>query len=102
MGRIPLNLTADATPGRGLVAVTVRTMHLPAVVGMLTSAIGSGQRLRTNPQVDHRPDLLAFTVTSIDGPFSYQVDGDFLGHTDELAFSYENDALAIVPPPPKE
>ena len=98
MGRIPLNLTSDAVPGRGLVAVTVHTMHLPAVVGMLSSAIGSGKRLRTNPQVDHRPDLLAFTVTGIGGPFPYQVDGDFLGHADELAFSYENDALAIVSP----
>jgi diacylglycerol kinase family enzyme len=101
MGRIPLNLTADATPGRGLVAVTVHTMHLPAVVGMLSSAVGSGKRLRTNPQVDHRPDLRSFTVTSIDRPFPYQVDGDFLGHTEELAFSYENDALAIVSPPPR-
>src|SRR5205085_1816638 len=102
MGRIPLNLSADATPGRGLVAVTVRTMHLPAVVGMLTSAMGSGKRIRTNPQVDHRPDLLSFTVTGFEGPFPYQVDGDFLGLTDELAFSYETDALAIVAPPPPE
>ena len=101
MGRIPLNLTSDATPGRGLVAVTVRTMHLPAVIGMLTSAMGSGKRLRTNRQVDHRPDLKSFTVTGL-GPFAYQVDGDFLGHTEELTFSYEDDALAIVCPPPRE
>jgi diacylglycerol kinase family enzyme len=101
LGPIPLNLTADAVPGRGLVAVTVRTMHLPAVVGLLTSAMGTGKRLRTNRQVDHRPDLLSFTVTGL-GPFAYQVDGDFLGHTEELAFSYENDALAIVSPPPRE
>ena len=100
MGRIPLNLTSDAVPGRGLVAVTVHTMHLPAVVGMFSSAVGTGKRLRTNPQVDHRPDLLAFTVSGISGPFPYQVDGDFLGHADELDFSYENDALAIVSPPP--
>jgi diacylglycerol kinase family enzyme len=99
MGRIPLNLTPDATPGRGLVAVTVRTMHLPAVVGLLTSAIGSGERLRTNKQVDHRPDLLSFTVTGIEGPFPYQVDGDFLGLTEELDFAYEPHALAIVAPP---
>ncbi len=101
LGRIPLNLTEDAVPGRGLVAVTVRTMHLPAVVGLLTSAMGSGKRLRSNPQVDHRPDLLAFTVTGL-GPFPYQVDGDYLGLTEALAFSYEPDALAIVTPPPRE
>ena len=100
MGRIPLNLTTDAIPGRGLVAVTVRTMHLPAVVGLLTSAIGSGERLRTNRRVDHRPDLVSFTVTSLEDPFPYQVDGDFLGFTERLDFSYEPHALAIVAPPP--
>ena len=100
MGRIPLNLTTDATPGRGLVAITVRTMHLPAVIGLLSSAIGSGKRLRTNRRVDYRPDLLSFTVTSLEGPFPYQIDGDFLGLTEKLDFSYEPQALAIVAPPP--
>ena len=102
LGRIPLNLTTDAVPGRGLVAVTVRTMHLPAVVGLLTSAMGRGERLRTNPQVDHRPGLTAFTVTGRGGPFPYQVDGDYLGVAEELSFSYEPDALAIVAPPSGE
>ena len=88
IGRIPLNLTTDATPGRGLVAIAVATMHLPAVVGLLSSAIGSGKRLRTNRRVDYRPDLLSFTVTSLEGPFPYQIDGDFLGLTDKLDFSY--------------
>ncbi len=97
LGRISLNLTPDAQPGRGLVAVTVRTMHLPAVVGLLTSAMGRGKRLRRNPQVDHRPDLLSFTVTGL-GPFPYQVDGDYLGMTEALAISYEPHALAIVAP----
>jgi len=101
LGRIPLNLTADAQPGRGLVAVTVRTMHLPAVIGLLTSAMGTGKRLRANPQVDHRPDLRSFTVTG-HGPFPYQADGDYLGVTEELAISYEPHTLPIVVPPPQE
>ncbi|HVF13379.1 MAG TPA: diacylglycerol kinase family protein [Acidimicrobiales bacterium] len=100
LGRISLNLTSDAQPGRGLVAVTVRTMHLPAVLGLLTSAIGTGKRLRRNPGVDHRADLRAFTVSG-PSPFPYQADGDFLGMAEELTFSYEPDALAIVASPPK-
>ncbi len=99
LGRMPLTLTLDALPGRGLVAVTVRTMHLPAVFGLLTSAMGSGKRLRANPQVDHRPDLRHLTVRGKGGPFPYQVDGDFLGLVDELEISYEPHALAIVAPP---
>ena len=62
--------------------------------------MGSGKRLRRNPQVDHRPDLLSFTVTGTSGPFPYQVDGDYLGMAEELTFSYEHHALAIVAPPP--
>jgi diacylglycerol kinase family enzyme len=100
LGRIPLDLTADAIANRGLVAVTVRTMALPVVVGMLTSAMGSGKRLRAHEMVDHRPDLWSFTVSGKDGSFPYQVDGDYLGVVDELTISYETDALAIVAPPP--
>jgi diacylglycerol kinase family enzyme len=98
LGRIPLNLTSDAQPGRGLVAVTVRTMHLPAVLGLLTSAMGSGKRLRSNRQVDHRPDLQSFTVTGL-VPFPYQLDGDYLGMAEKLDIAYEPHALALVAPP---
>ncbi len=102
LGRISLNLTADATPGRGLVAVTVRTMHVPTVLGLLTSAMGKGERLRRNERVDHRPDLRTFSVTGRGGLFPYQVDGDYLGEAEELVFSYEHHALAVVVPPSGE
>jgi diacylglycerol kinase family enzyme len=101
LGPIPLDLTSDAVPGRGLVAVTVRTVALPTIVGLLTSAMGSGKRLRSNPRVDHRPDLRSFTVRG-HGPFPYQVDGDYLGMAEELAVTYEAHALAIVAPPSQE
>jgi diacylglycerol kinase family enzyme len=99
LGRIPLDLTDDAVPGRGLVAVTVKSLALPTVLGLITSAMGNGTRLRKNPQVDHRPDLWSFTVTGNPGPFPYQVDGDYLGMVDELKVGYEPHALAIVAPP---
>ena len=102
LGRIALDLTADAQPGRGLVAVTVRSLGVPTVLGLLTSAMGSGERLRARAEVDHRPDLWSFTVTGHGGPFPYQLDGDYLGLTEELTFSYESHALAIVAPPSQE
>jgi diacylglycerol kinase family enzyme len=101
LGPIALDITADAVPGRGLVAVTVRSLGVPTVVGLITSAMGGGRRLRANPRVDHRPDLRSFTVTG-HGPFPYQVDGDYLGLTEELTFSYEPHALPIVAPPSHE
>ena len=100
LGRIPLDLTADAVEGRGLVAVTVSSLGLPTVLGLLTSAVGSGKRLRSMANVDHRADLLSFTVQG-KGPFPYQVDGDYLGVVESLTISYERDAVAIVAPPPR-
>jgi len=100
LGRIPLDLTSDAVEGRGLVAVTVSSLDLPTVLGLLTSAMGSGKRLRSMANVDHRADLLSFTVQG-KGPFPYQVDGDYLGVVETLAISYERDAVAIVAPPPR-
>ena len=32
------------------------------------------------------------------GPFPYQVDGDYLGETEQLEFRHEPDALTIVHP----
>jgi hypothetical protein len=32
------------------------------------------------------------------GPFPYQVDGDYLGETTELAFRHEPDVLRLVRP----
>ena len=67
------------------------------VSGLLISALGHGGRLRRSTHVDHRPDLLSFTVVSR-RPFPYQVDGDYLGEVEELRVSHEPNALRLVVP----
>ncbi|MEA2705096.1 MAG: hypothetical protein QOJ69_1363 [Actinomycetota bacterium] len=97
LGRRPLTLTQDAVQGRGLVAVTVKSIGPATVTGLFVSALGHGGRLRRSPHVDHRPDLTSFTVVSR-RPFPYQVDGDYLGEVEELSVSHEPNALRIVVP----
>lgn len=99
VGRIPLDLTPDAVPGRGLVAVTVRRLTVPTLAVLMASAMASGRRLRASPRVDHRPDLRSFTVSG-HGPCPYQADGDYLGTAETLELSYESHALAVVAPLP--
>ena len=97
LGVRPLTLTKDAVPGRGLVAVTVMDIGPIIVSGLAISALGHGGRLRRSTHVDHRPDLLSFTVVSR-RPFPYQVDGDYLGEVEELRVSHEPNALRLVVP----
>ena len=96
-GPRPLTVTPDAGGGRGLVSVTVRSLKVRTLLGVFGSAVGSGTRLRSHPEVDYRADLQNLEVWG-KGPIPYQVDGDYLGETDELSIAYHADALKIVAP----
>lgn len=97
VGNRPFNLAPDATLDRPLTSVTVRSMRTLRFLGLMSSALGSGARLRSSKWVDYRPDISALTVKGF-GPFPYQVDGDYLGEIDELVFRHEPDALRLVLP----
>jgi diacylglycerol kinase family enzyme len=97
VGNRPFNLAPDATLDRPLTSVTVRSMRTLRFLSLMSSALGSGARLRSSKWVDYRPDISALTVKGF-GPFPYQVDGDYLGEIDELVFRHEPDALRLVLP----
>ena len=97
VGNRPFNLAPDATLDRPLTSVTVRSMRTLRFLSLMSSALGSGARLRSSRWVDYRPDISALTVKGF-GPFPYQVDGDYLGEIDELVFRHEPDALRLVMP----
>ncbi len=75
----------------------MRSLQSLRFLGLMSSALGDGARLRHSRWVDYRPDLSALTVKGF-GPFPYQVDGDYLGEIDELVFRHEPDALRLVLP----
>jgi diacylglycerol kinase family enzyme len=97
LGNIPLNLAPDADLDRGLVMATFRSLQLLPFLGLVASVLRRGSHFRRHRTVDYRPDLTEATVVG-HGPFPYQVDGDYLGEAERLAFRHEPDALTVVVP----
>jgi diacylglycerol kinase family enzyme len=97
LGSRPLNVAPDADPDRGLALVTFRTLEFASLLGIVASALGSGAWLRHHRRVDYRTGLTEATVSGY-GAFPYQVDGDYLGESERLAFRHEPDALTVVVP----
>jgi len=97
LGTRPLNVAPDADLERGLVAVTFRSLDAMRLLALVASALGTGSWLRRHRKIDYRTDLSALTVRG-HGPFPYQVDGDYLGETEQLELRHAPDALTIVQP----
>jgi diacylglycerol kinase family enzyme len=97
LGRRPLEVAAEAGLDRALSLVTLRSMSLGPFFSVLGSALGFGRPVRDQPVVTSWPEVTEATVTGR-APFPYQVDGDFLGQTRELAFRHEPDVLDVVMP----
>jgi len=98
LGNRRLNLAPDAGLDGALTLVSFRTLRFGTILGVVLSALGSGRWARNHPRVDYHPDVRALVVTAPDKPFPYQVDGDFVGETDQLTFRYEPDALDVFMP----
>ena len=97
VGTRPFNGAPDATLDRGLATVSFRTMKVVPFLGLVASALMSGERLRHSRHVDYRTDVTELTVTG-HGSFPYQVDGDHLGETERLHFRHEAECLDLVMP----
>jgi diacylglycerol kinase family enzyme len=97
LGNRPLSLAPEATLDRGLASITVRTLEFTKTMRIVLSALGTARHLRSTRNVDHRVDLPGLTVHG-HGPFPYQVDGDYLGESEELTFRHEPQVLDLVVP----
>ncbi len=97
LGNRPLQVAPEATLERGLASLTMRTLAFPTFATVIASVLGTGRRARTHRMVDYRTDLTGLRVVG-NGPFPYQVDGDFLGETTELDIRHEPEALRLVRP----
>jgi diacylglycerol kinase family enzyme len=97
LGNRPLDLAPEATLDRGLATVTLRTMAFARTLRIVGSALGRGRALRRSRWVDFRTDLDALRIQGY-GPVPYQVDGDYLGEAEALAFRHEPEVLDLVLP----
>lgn len=99
LGRRPLRIAPQATLDSLLTVTAFRSLALGFVLSAAASALRSGRYLRHHPLIVQRSGLRELVVRG-HGPVPYQVDGDYLGETEELRFSYEPDALTLVLPAP--
>ena len=97
LGNRGLDLTPEATLDNGLSVVCIRTMDFAKTLGLIGSAIGSGRHLRSSRHAVVAHDLERLEVTG-HGPFPFQVDGDFLGQTENLTYEHRPEALRLVVP----
>jgi diacylglycerol kinase family enzyme len=99
LGNRPLNIAPDAGLDKRLAMVAVRTMAFVPLLSIVASALCLGVPIRRRRKVAYIPDLDGATAVGY-GPFPYQVDGDFLGETEQLVFRHEPDVLDLVLPLP--
>jgi hypothetical protein len=76
---------------------TLRSLSPLVLLGAASKALGLGRDLRRQRRVDLRTDVGKLTVNGY-GPFPYQVDGDYLGETEQLEFRHEPEILRLVQP----
>jgi diacylglycerol kinase family enzyme len=96
LGCRPLTV-GDAEQSRGLSALTLRDLHFRHLATGILSSLGRGSYLRGRPWVDYRTNLPGVEVSG-HGPFPYQLDGDYLGETDNLSIVKRPEALTVVVP----
>jgi len=97
LGKRPVMIAPDAGLDVPLTVTLFRSLELSVLLGGAALALRGGRRLARHPKVAHRSHLYSLTATGY-GPFPWQVDGDYMGETEHLAFTWEQDALTIVTP----
>lgn len=95
LGNRPLHIAPDATLDRALAAVTLTSLRSDHLVRLVYDALRPPAGLTTNKWVDYRTDVVTAVLRSR-RPVPVQVDGDFIGTTDEVRFAYHPDAMLLV------
>ena len=90
-------IVGEAEQSRGLSALTLRDLHFRHLAAGFLSSLGTGRYLRGRPWVDYRADISSVEVSG-HGPFPYQLDGEYLGVTDNLSIIKRSQALTVVLP----
>jgi diacylglycerol kinase family enzyme len=96
LGRRALS-AGTAEQSQGLSVLTFRDLHFCHLVLGGISSLGRGHYLRGRSWVDHRADTLGVEVFA-DRPFPYQLDGEYMGETDNLSIIKRSDVLTVVVP----
>ncbi|MCU1486762.1 MAG: Diacylglycerol kinase [Actinomycetia bacterium] len=96
LGNRPLHVTDEAGLDQPLAALTLRSLGLATLLGVVGNAL-TGRPPASAKKVDLHTQLDGLRITGF-GPVPYQVDGDYLGEATELTFKHEPEALRLLMP----
>lgn len=98
LGNRPFDIVPELTLDDPLAVVTLEQIRLRSLGPVAAAAIGPGD-VRSRKDVDIRTDVRSIVV-ECDPPAPYQVDGDHLGASKRLRFTWTPEHLALVIPDP--
>ncbi len=96
VGPKPISFAPAATTESPLSVVVLTSLGLVSIVRALSLAVRGGDIAKV-ASVTRVDGVHGFTVRG-HRPFPWQIDGDYLGDTDVLDFSYEAECLSLVVP----
>ena len=97
VGPRPFNVAPSAHLQGALTFVSVNHFSTGAVLKMIGQALGDGHKLAANADVTYSTEATAMTIVG-HRPLPWQVDGDFLGHTDKVVVKHHPQAVRLLVP----
>lgn len=97
-GSRPLTVTPNAGLDRPLALTLFPQLDVFPTLAAIGSAMGSGKRIARSSHVIQAADLPSLTFIARNGPFPWQVDGDYLGEVERLEVRHKPDSISLVMP----
>ncbi len=96
-GSRPMSLVPGTTLDTPLSFVVLRTLGFRETMTTVGASLLGGNRVERRPHLSIERNVVRAVVRG-HRPFPYQVDGDYLGHTELLDFGWEPEVLRLVVP----
>jgi diacylglycerol kinase family enzyme len=97
LGNRPLHISPGTSIDGDLGLVTLETLALRTMLPVLASALGPGDKVARQRHVSLVGGINNATVKGY-RPVPYQLDGDFVGESDQIELSWAAEALSVVVP----
>lgn len=95
LGRLRVDPFPGASFDRGLDVLAAQKLAVPSTLWTASQLLTPNGRPPWGGEATHLHDLAGFTVTA-DRPVAFQVDGDYLGERESVAFRAVPEALAVA------
>lgn len=100
VGPRPMVVTTATDLDRPLAITAFTDFGVGRLLGATGSAVVRARRVQRTPEIVQAAEVTDASLVGIDGPFPWQVDGDYLGLVEHLTLRYEPTSLSVVVPTP--